>query len=71
VRLPPRGRNDVLDHICSMDRRVGQDIARLHYLPGDGVNIKPTSGPVVERRAICGAAHESREAIFFIDEIHA
>jgi holliday junction DNA helicase RuvB len=68
-----RGRNDVLDHIL-FHGPPGLGKTSLAYIISRemGVNIKPTSGPVVERPGDLAALLTNLEEgdILFIDEIH-
>jgi len=68
-----RGRNDVLDHIL-FHGPPGLGKTSLAYIISRemGVNIKPTSGPVVERPGDLAALLTNLEEgdILYIDEIH-
>jgi Holliday junction DNA helicase RuvB len=68
-----RGRGDVLDHVL-LCGPPGLGKTTLAYVMGDamGVNVKSTSGPVIDRPADLAGLLTSLERgdILFIDEIH-
>jgi Holliday junction DNA helicase RuvB len=68
-----RGRNDVLDHVL-LSGPPGLGKTTLAYILGDamGVNVKSTSGPVIDKPADLAGLLTNLEQgdIVFIDEIH-